>query len=59
MEIQQKNLDDFIKNRKRPVNEHGLCMNELANNTVGINKLSTQLSFDGFVLHSIKKQKVS
>jgi len=59
METEQKTLDNFIKNRKRPVNDHDLCKNELMNNTVEINKLSIKLSFDDCVLQSIKKQKVS
>lgn len=59
METEQKTLDDFIKNKKRPVNDHSLCKKELMNSTVGINKLSIKLSSDGFVLQSIKKQKVS
>ncbi|XP_060871194.1 DNA replication factor Cdt1-like [Metopolophium dirhodum] len=58
METEQKTLDNFIKNRKRPVNDHDLCKNELMNNTVEINKLSIKLSFDDCVLQSIKKQKV-
>jgi len=59
METEQKTLDNFIKNRKRPVNDHGLCKKELMNNTVRINELSIKLSFDGSVLQSNKKQKVS
>jgi len=58
MDSQQKTSNNVIKNRKRPVNEHGLCNKELENN-IGINKLSNQLSFDGTVLQNIKKQKVS
>ncbi|XP_029343840.1 DNA replication factor Cdt1-like [Acyrthosiphon pisum] len=58
METEQKTLDNFIKNRKRPVNDHDLCKNELLNNTVEINKLGIKLSFDDSVLQSIKKQKV-
>ncbi|XP_025200221.1 DNA replication factor Cdt1-like, partial [Melanaphis sacchari] len=58
MESQQNTLDNVIKNRKRPVNEHGFCNKELANNIIGINKLSRQLSFDGTELQSIKKKKV-
>ncbi|KAE9544645.1 hypothetical protein AGLY_000187 [Aphis glycines] len=57
MESQQQTLD-VIKNRKRSVNEHGLCNKEMVNNIIGINKLSRQLSFDGTVLQIIKKQKV-
>jgi len=57
METEQKTLNNFIKNRKRPVNDHSLCKNELM--TVGIKKVCTKLSSDGFVLQSIKKQKVS
>lgn len=59
METEQKTLDNFIKNRKRHVNDHGLCKKELMNNTVGINELSIKLSFDDSVLQSNKKQKVS
>lgn len=58
MESQQQTLD-VIKNRKLPVNEHGLCNKEMVNNIIRINKLSRQLSFDGTVLQIIKKQKVS
>lgn len=59
METEQKTLDNYIKNRKRIINDHGLCKKRLLNNTVGINKLSIQSSSDGSVLPSIKKQKVS
>jgi len=59
METEQKTLDNFIKNRKRPVNDYDLCKKELMNNTVEINNLSIKLSFDGSVLQNIKKQKVS
>jgi len=59
METEQKTLDNFIRNRKRPVNDHDLCKNELMNNTVEMNKLSIKLSFDDSVLQSFKKQKVS
>jgi len=59
MDTEQKTLDNFIKNKKRLINNHGLCKNRLLNNTVGINTLGKKLSSDGSILQSIKKQKVS
>lgn len=59
METQQKTLDSFIKSRKRPSHEDGLCKKGFANKTVGSIKPSRKLSFDGSTQQSIKKQKVS
>lgn len=58
MDTQQQTLDSFIKNRKRPTNEDGSVKKGLVNKTVGINKPSRKLSFDGSTQHIIKKQKV-
>lgn len=59
MDTQQQTLDSFIKSRKRPTNEDGSSKKGLVNKTLGINKPSRKLSFDGSSQQIIKKQKVS
>lgn len=58
MDTKQITLDGYVKSQKRPTNNDGVYKKAQMNSTIGVVKLSRQLSFDSSPQQTIKKQKV-